>query len=240
MVFPPAVQLKTVVPLGFVSTNFPPGTAVVAEGRLTGQSPAPWPPLATLSGARPRLIVSELPEVLENSDGGSLQQMTAPVAVSGRLADDGEEDRYELLVKPGTRLRFDVTASRLGSPLDGVLSLLSPAGVLASSDDRPGTSDPGLDFAVPKNVSSVIVSLKDLNGRGGPDFIYRIAVIQIGAAGFHAQRAGQRGRTADGRRGHRSRACGSRGLRRSDQTLSERRAGRGEADRRRNHSRWSQ
>ena len=98
--------------------------------------------------------------MLENSDGGSLQQMTAPVAVSGRLADDGEEDRYELIVKPGTRLRFDVTASRLGSPLDGVLSLLSPAGVLASSDDRPGTSDPGLDFAVPKNVSSVIVSLK--------------------------------------------------------------------------------
>jgi hypothetical protein len=76
------------------------------------------------------------------------------------------------------KLRFDVVASGAGSPLDGVLFLRNDSGAqLATSDDRPNTIDPGLDFTVPSGVTSLVVALTDLLGRGGNDYIYRLAVI---------------------------------------------------------------
>src|SRR5262249_28368534 len=48
--------------------------------------------------------------------------------------------------------------------------------VLAQNDDRPDTVDPGFDYTVPKGVSALIVALKDLQGNGGPNYVYRIAI----------------------------------------------------------------
>src|SRR5713226_5345509 len=45
------------------------------------------------------------------------------------------------------------------------------------SDDRPNTIDPGLDFIVPSGVTALVVALTDLLGRGGTDYIYRLAII---------------------------------------------------------------
>src|SRR5207245_6144531 len=47
---------------------------------------------------------------------------------------------------------------------------------LAMSDDRPNTIDPGLDFTVPSGVTSLVVALTDLLGRGGNEYIYRLAI----------------------------------------------------------------
>src|SRR5713226_7986891 len=44
------------------------------------------------------------------------------------------------------------------------------------SDDRPNTIDPGLDFIVPSGVTALVVALTDLLGRGGNDYIYRLAI----------------------------------------------------------------
>ena len=72
-------------------------------------------------------------------------------------------------------------ASRLGSPLDGVLSINNPAGgQLAASDNRPGTCDPGRDFAVPAGVTAVVATIRDLEGRGGPDYVYRLSIEPAG------------------------------------------------------------
>src|SRR5205085_5833035 len=59
----------------------------------------------------------------------------------------------------------------------GVLTIRKEDGSqLASGDDRPGSSDPLVDFTVPAGVNKVQVAIKDLLGRGGTDYVYRIAI----------------------------------------------------------------
>jgi len=146
-----------------------------------GDLPAPLPSSAGFTGPAPRILVGDFPEVLKlESSPGKLQEITAPAVIEGRLTRSQAEDRYRLLVKPGMRLRFDVQANRFGSPLDGVLSVRSEAGAtLAESDDQPDTVDPGLDFTVPAGVNALIVVLRDLQGRGGPSFVYRLSATPV-------------------------------------------------------------
>src|SRR5262249_35762077 len=105
--------------------------------------------------------------------------------INGRIRVPGEEDRYRLLVRPGMKLRFEVLAERAGSRLDGVLVLRNEAGApLVRSDDQPGTLDPGLDYTVPDGVTAVAAAGPDVPGRGGPDFVYRLAVTPTGPPHF--------------------------------------------------------
>ncbi len=139
------------------------------------------------TGGAPRLLVTDLAETIEPTrEANRLPQLVAaPSAVSGTLAATGEEDRYELPVTPGQKLRFEVFAQRFGSPLDGVLTVYGAAGnALQSSDDRPGSTDPMLEFTVPAGVMSLQVGVKDMQERGGPAFLYRIEVRNAAAADF--------------------------------------------------------
>ena len=132
------------------------------------------------------MIVSDHVEILEAPASDKLQEIpAAPVAINGRILHAGAQDRYRLAVTPGQPLRFDVLARRAGSRLDGVLSIQNERGAeLAGNDDRAGTSDPGLDFKVPDKTTAVIVAIRDLQGRGGPEFIYRISVTPGGGPDF--------------------------------------------------------
>jgi hypothetical protein len=185
LAFPLAAKLDDSLPLGFVSSNFPAGTAVVAHATRVGTMPAPWPSLSNLTGARPRLLVTDMDELVEQSSAGAMQQLKVPSGVTGRLAEPGEEDRYELLVSPKSKVRVEIMANRLGSPVDGVLLVRTKAGaMIATSDDQSGTPDPGLQFTAPDKDNSVIVSIKDLTGRGGADYVYHLSASPVGAADF--------------------------------------------------------
>jgi hypothetical protein len=146
---------------------------------IPGEVAAPVPANEHFTGAAPRVEISDFPELVEatTTDGAAQELPPAPVGISGRLSAAGEEDRYTIAVKPGQKLRFDVSARQFGSPLDGVLSIKKEDGSqVASGDDRPGSSDPLVDFTVPKGVSKLQIALKDLLDRGGDEFVYRIAV----------------------------------------------------------------
>lgn len=192
MAYPLAVQQGTTATFEFASTNFPAdarasGTLALADGLPRDFSPAPWPAdVAMLSGSRPAVIVTDHAEIVEAAAADKLQEIpAAPVAINGRISESGQQDRYRLAVTPGVQLRFDVLARRAGSPLDGVLSIQDEQGKeLAGNDDRPGTSDPGLDFKVPDDVKFVVVAVRDLRGYGGADFIYRIAIAPAGRPDF--------------------------------------------------------
>jgi hypothetical protein len=150
------------------------------------ENPVPLPPLHGLTGTVPRIFVEDFPEIMQSTPPkGRLQEVAVPAVINGRIAKPGEEDRYRLLVKPGMSLRFEVLANRAGSPLDGVLYLRNERGVqLAMSDDRPNTVDPGLEFTVPDGLTSLVVALTDLEGRGGKEFIYRLAITPAGRPDF--------------------------------------------------------
>jgi hypothetical protein len=192
LAYPLAVQKGTQATFEFAATNFLAAARATAswtntDGPPQQYQPAPWPAdVNLLSGSRPPVMVSDHAEILEASGGDKLQEIPAPpVAINGRIANAGAQDRYRLAVTPGQQLRFDVLARRAGSPLDGVLSIQNEQGAeLAGNDDRPGTSDPGLDFKVPDKTTAVVVAIRDLQGRGGPDFIYRISITPSGGPDF--------------------------------------------------------
>src|SRR6185312_6673313 len=105
LVFPLAVQRGHKGRLEFVSTSLPAGTGTEVDmTSATNDVPAPWPTQSgsnsqLFSGAQPRDVASEIPEVVEAA-GKEVQQFTAPAAINGRLAAAGEEDRYKIMVKP--------------------------------------------------------------------------------------------------------------------------------------------
>jgi hypothetical protein len=136
-------------------------------------------------GPSPRILVTDIPEVLKTEQAdGKLQEVMAPVGINGRLKAK-EEDRYKIKVEPGAKLRFDVLAERAGSPIDGVLILRNEAGAqLVRSDDQPGTLDPGMEYIVPAGVTALVAAVSDLHGRGGPDYVYRLSVTPVGQPDF--------------------------------------------------------
>lgn len=192
LAFPLGVEQGTAATFEFAATNLPPearasGTLSVADGLASGLSPAPWPAdVAMLSGSRPVVRVTDHAEVVEAPTTEKLQELSQlPLAINGRIDAAGQQDRYRLAVTPGQQLRFDVLARRAGSSLDGVLSIQDEQGKeLAGNDDRPGTSDPGLDFKVPEGTSAVVVALRDLSGQGGAEYLYRIAIEEASSRGF--------------------------------------------------------
>ncbi len=143
--------------------------------------PLPWSEPTSASGMRPRVLVSDLPEIVEK-DGGVAEVTVLPAALNGRIVRPGESDRFRLQVQPGAKLRFEVFADRIGSPMDAVLKLERDNGaLLAQADDAPDSPDPALDFTVPVDLQALVVIVEDLHGRGQANFIYRVVVRPIGA-----------------------------------------------------------
>ena len=147
----------------------------------------------------PALAIDDHPELREPSDPAAPPLRAAPpVVINGRIESKGDEDVFILAVTPGQRLRLDVSASDLGSALDGVLQIRNPAGgVLATADDTTSPAqgkmkgkkapavvspDPSIDFTVPGNLSEIRVALRDLKGDGGVGFAYRLTVEPIVAS----------------------------------------------------------
>jgi hypothetical protein len=92
-----------------------------------------------------------------------------------------------------------VLANRAGSALDGVLTIRNAKGaVLATSDDSPEGVDPVLDFTVPAGLDRVRVGLKDLSGRSGPLFVYRVAVTRADEPDFRLQMTDDRMMVSEG------------------------------------------
>ncbi len=136
--------------------------------------PAPGP-----AGASPfKLVLGDRPEAIEPEAKGPHPWIPGSV-MNGRLGMKGEVDEYKLAVSPGQTLMFDVNAARLGSKLDGVIHVKKADGtVLGEADDGAGF-DPQLTLGIPAGVTEVIVGVRDLLGRGGPAFPYRLTARPV-------------------------------------------------------------
>ena len=137
-------------------------------------------------------IIGTLPEIGEvepNDDPRHPQAIGLTSAtVNGRLAKRGDVDGYSVSLDQGQRLVADLEANRhLGSPMDAVLQVVSPAGfVLAQNDDAVGR-DPRIVFEAPARGTFVIrlfafPSKPDSSIRfaGGEAFIYRLTLTTGG------------------------------------------------------------
>lgn len=113
----------------------------------------------------------------EPNDAAHPQPVATPVAVSGRIDPPGDRDHFHLRLKRGVNHTLRVESRTLGLPPDPVLRLTDAAGkVVAESDDSGKTPDPELSFAPPDD-GDYVAAVRDLNGRGGPNFAYLFSVL---------------------------------------------------------------
>ena len=137
--------------------------------------------------------VDELAESVEKEPNDRFAQANGvglPSAVNGRIEKKGDRDWFKFQAKAGQRLVLETFASRLGSPLDALLTLhgpttpaaeegggASPGARLAVNDDAVG-SEARFAFTFPAD-GEYSVELRDLSARGGPDFAYRLRLAGL-------------------------------------------------------------
>jgi hypothetical protein len=134
------------------------------------------------------VLIGTLPELLEqepNDDYKKPQALQAAgVTVNGRLEKAGDVDCFAVPLRKGQTLVASLEANRtLGSPLDGVLQVLSADGfVLQENNDYLGL-DPQVVFTVPKDGTYVVrtfafpaVPDSSVRFAGGELFIYRLTL----------------------------------------------------------------
>jgi hypothetical protein len=134
--------------------------------------------------------VSDLPELIEPPAGA----LPIPSVMNARLAKPGQIDRYTFKVTPGEHLLFELQARELGtSRLEGVITVFDAKGKkLDSAGDKPlpedvfvvqqtsrTSTDPFLNFTVPKDLYEISLTVEDLAERGGPFYGYRLVTQKI-------------------------------------------------------------
>lgn len=153
---------------------------IAAEKRLTTVA-LPDSPVLPVNFA-----VSDLPELIGPIDG----PLPVPSVMNARLSKPGQIDRYKIQVQPEQTLLFEMQARELGtSLLEGIITVYDASGKkLDSAGDKPlpedvfavqgssrTSSDPFLNFNVPKDVHEITVTVEDLAERGGPLYGYRLS-----------------------------------------------------------------
>lgn len=129
------------------------------------------------------LSVSDLPEVLEMEPNDSPDSTSPVVAVSvlnGRIDKPGDKDLWPIAVREGQKVELQLTAGKLQSKLQPVLSVLNSAGnPVAPTDSQPVStnsqaSDVQLSFTAESDSTYWICVQDQFPSRGGPDFGYRL------------------------------------------------------------------
>lgn len=124
-------------------------------------------------------VTDDLPEHLEaepNDETTTAKLVELPSVLNGRIDRPGDVDLWTFAGKKGDTWQFDLRASRLGSELDGVLTLLNDKGqALATADDLGnGQTDAVLTTTLPTDGTFVVKVEDRISSRGGSAFPYRL------------------------------------------------------------------
>jgi hypothetical protein len=166
----------------------------LGETRVTMDTTGAEPglhPVTTIRGAlstnRVPFAVDTLPEVVErepNETAKSAQRVTLPAVVNGRVQSPGDVDVFSFQGRAGGQVVADVSARRLGSPLDSTVELLDPQGRrVAFNDDFEDKSAGLLTHQADSHLSATLpanglytLRLGDTQRKGGAEFGYRLRI----------------------------------------------------------------
>ncbi|MBI5397684.1 MAG: PPC domain-containing protein [Verrucomicrobia bacterium] len=156
------------------------------KGKEPGIHPLRLPKGNPLSNQMP-FAVDTLPECLEqepNNSQAQAQSVALPIIVNGRIDQSGDMDVFRFEGRAGDKIVAEVTARRLNSPLDSVLTLTGASGErLAVNDDHEDKgsglnthhADSYLRAKLPAN-GVYYLHLGDVQHSGGPDYGYRLRI----------------------------------------------------------------
>lgn len=154
------------------------GHGVPASQRLAIPKDAPvdyaWTPRAAAGKANPILLdTDEFPEFIAPADVAKI--VSPPAMLNGKIGQPGQIDEWTWQGKKGQTWEFALRAARLGSKLDGVVTVTDAAGKkLMSAEAGPG--DPRVSFQVPADGEYRVRIQDRFVSRGGADFAYRLRI----------------------------------------------------------------
>lgn len=139
------------------------------------------------SALRP-LIIGAIPEIVEvepNNEPAKPQRLDASsLTINGRFETAGDVDVFAVPLKAGETLvaRLD-GHQQLGSPLDGVLEILTPAGFVLEHNDDDFGLDPQIVYSVPADGIYLVRALAfpaetnaTIGLAGGANYVYRLTL----------------------------------------------------------------
>ncbi len=132
------------------------------------------------SGSQP-LEIDDLPQLTETSPTVSSPQaaIALPTGFWGTLAARGEVDQVRFDARAGQTIVCELAAKRFGSPLNGVLTLLDPAGaVVARNNDFDGGEDSLLVYHAPA-AGQYTLRISDLALNGSAKHFYRLSIGEL-------------------------------------------------------------
>ncbi|MFN4260473.1 MAG: PPC domain-containing protein [Gemmataceae bacterium] len=182
-----------------------PGVTVQADktkGKLSVQvSPEAVPGVYWLrlhddeGASTPRpFLVGTLPEIIEQDPNDDYRKphvlQTAALVINGRLNPAGDVDCFAVPLKKGETLVAALEANfNLGSPLDGVLQVLSADGFVLEDNNDFRELDPQLTFTAPAAGRYIVrvfafpaVPNSAIRFAGGEDYVYRLTLTTTGFA----------------------------------------------------------
>ncbi len=134
-------------------------------------------------------VLDTLPECLDNEpndEPSKAQKVQLPTIINGRIDRPGDWDVFEVEGKAGQTIVAEVTARRLGSPLDGFLKVSGEDGtIIAFSDDHHDAAsglntdhaDSYLMAKLPAN-GKYFIHLGDTRRHSGKEYAYRLRIGQ--------------------------------------------------------------
>lgn len=131
--------------------------------------------------------VSPLPDRLEMEPNNRFSQALAvsnAIIINGTIGIPGDQDWFRFDGREGDKRIIEVSARRLGSPLDARLMLFNEKQeVLATNDDIEDKSAGLLTHHADARIETVLpasgtyfVRLDDLQGKGGEEYAYRLMI----------------------------------------------------------------
>jgi len=136
--------------------------------------------------------VQEFPNFIEtepNDQTNNANTVAVPIAINGKIGTTKDADRFKFKSDKDQKLVCEVLAQRFGSPLDALLVLTDANGTVLQQNDDAAAADARLEFDARKDAEYMI-AIRDLTGRGGEKFGYRLAIRPPSAAaeaGFTAR-----------------------------------------------------
>lgn len=186
-VFPLGGRAGSRVKLELNGWNLPVSHLTLNIARRAPDAAALDLPFALPAQERVPFAVDNLPEQLEkepNDSGKAAQRVKLPLIVNGHIDRPGDWDVYLFTGRAGQEIVAEVTARRLGSPLDSVLRLTDEAGrQIAFNDDHEDRAagllthqaDSYLTVRLPANAVYYL-TIGDAQQQGGPEYAYRLRI----------------------------------------------------------------
>lgn len=163
---------------GPAADDTPPMIIKVPETAPTGRVGVSVKAPGGKSSAIGVLAASDMPEELEQEPNDQTKlatDVTLPCAVSGVLADPGDEDLFRFAAVKGQRIDLRGFSRSFGSPCFLSMRILDASGKQLAASGVTNNEEPTLAYTSPGD-GIYHLAIRDLLRRGGAGYAYRIQV----------------------------------------------------------------